>query len=293
MEKTTVLARLHLTVDFDRAGRRWLQRYPDALFAREDGGAFLAEFGDTWESLFVQASQAEVADYFTQLGLPREHLPFVQPGERYRGSWVLDAVVVMAGTVGTAYAVLKGVSELPDIADGLTKLKNRISDRFKPRMNDAIRDRLLQTAASSQGNALEVQTPPLPPAHLITVDLVIDARPVLSLTPALLKAHRVHLSIGVSRDSFSLENLGDEAMRNVRLGLFRTETERHQWAYQDAYMGEVPLLSPKQTVTKRLGEFRDQRGNLLDISDGAAAHVDCWVEDSHGIYLFRFFLENE
>jgi hypothetical protein len=293
MEKTTVLARLHLAVDFDQAGRRWLQRYPDAWFCREDGSLFLAEFGHTWESLFVESAQAEVAEYFTQLGLPSEHLPFVQPGERYRGSWVLDAAIVMAGTVGTAYAVLKGVSDLPDIADGLTKLKKRIGDRFKPRINDAVRDQLLQTAASSQSNSLELQTPPRPPVHLIAVDLVIDARPVLSLTPALLKAHRVHLSIGVSRDSFSLENLGDEAMRNMKLGLFRTETERHQWAYQDAYTGDVPLLSPKQTVTKRLGEFRDRRGNLLDMSDGAAAYVDCWVEDSHGIYLFRFFLESE
>ena len=31
----------------------------------------------------------------------------------------------------------------------------------------------------------------------------------------------------------------------------------------------------------------------MDMSDGEAAYVDSWVQDDHGIYLFRFFLEAE
>jgi hypothetical protein len=58
-------------------------------------------------------------------------------------------------------------------------------------------------------------------------------------------------------------------------------------------MAEIPLLSGQQTVAKHLGEFRAQDGTRLDMSDGQAAFVDCWVEDKFGIYLFRFFLEEE
>jgi hypothetical protein len=289
MEKTTVLARLRVTLDFSREAQDWLQRLPDVWFASQGGTSFLAEFGGTWERLFLEAAEPEIKGYLTELGVPEEHIPQVRAGERYRGSWVLEAAVVMAGTVGTAYTVFKGISELPEIADGLTRLKERILKRFHPRIDGQVRKEL---EACSTRNAGSPQISP-PPKRLVDVDLVIDARPVLSLTPALMKGHRIYLSVAVSRDSFTLENLGDEPMRDIRLGLFRTETERHQWAYQDSYIGEIPLLSGRQTVAKTLGEFRDRAGNRLDMSDGAAAFVDCWIEDRAGIYLFRFYLEKE
>jgi hypothetical protein len=99
--------------------------------------------------------------------------------------------------------------------------------------------------------------------------------------------------VAVSRDSFTLENLGDEPSRDVRIGLFRTRTERQHWAYQDSYMGNFPLVSSRQTIAKNLGEFIDRAGNRFDLSDGDEVYVDCWVQDSHGIYLFCFFLEKE
>lgn len=290
MEKTTVLAKMRLTLELNEAAKDWLRRSPEAWFAQRDGDAFLAEFGGRWERVFVEVAEHEVQAYFRELSVPLDHLPIVQTGERYTGWWILEAAVVMVGTVGTAYTALKGVSELPAIADGLGKLKDRIAKKVRPNLDSAVHEQLTETAQHSTPKILGLT--PLP-RTATAIDLVIDARPIRSLTPALMRSHRVHLSVGVSRDSFTLENLDDTPTSDVRLGLFRTATERHQWAYQDAYMGGVPLLSGKQTIAKPLSDFRDSRGNRLDMSDGAAAYVDCWVEDRHGIYLFRFFLDQE
>jgi hypothetical protein len=297
MEKTTVLANLRLTMQFNEVTLKWLGGFPDSWVSREDGSAFLSEYGGTWEKLFLETANHEVRAHFAELGVAHERLPFVQIGERYRGSWVAEASIVMAGTVSTAYAVLKGISELPKIAEGLSTLKAAVQKRLQPLLDRAVRDELIQTLNLSSPRQLQTRPgpqfqQPSPPPTVVRTDFTLDARPLASLSPVV-KAHRVHLSIGVSRDGFALENLDDEPLRNVRLGLFRTKTERNQWSYGDSYMASLTILSARQTISKKLGDFRDGRGNLLDMSDGEAAYVDCWVQDDHGIYLFRFFLETE
>jgi hypothetical protein len=291
MEKETVLARIRLTLDLNEQTKAWLRTMPNAWFAQSDGSGFLSEFGGTWERLFVEDAQAEIQHFFQELGVSPDHMPMVRTGERYVGSWIADASVVMFGSVGTAYTVLKGVSELPEIADGLSKLKQRIVKRLRPHLDSAVRDSLNGAARNVIPGEVLGLTPP--PRSVATVDLVIDARPTLSLTPALMKSHQIHLSVAVSRQSLTLENLGDVPMTDVRLGLFSAATERNQWSFGDAYAADVPLLSGKQTVAKRIAEFRGQGGDCLDMSNGAAAFVDCWIQDRSGIYLFRFFLEQE
>src|SRR5262249_40384393 len=105
MEKTTVLARLRLTVRFNEAAREWCAVHPRAWYARDEGTVFLSEYGGTWEGAFMEIVQPEVQRYFANLGLPRDKLPFVRVGEKYRGSWVLDAVVAIAATIGTTYTI--------------------------------------------------------------------------------------------------------------------------------------------------------------------------------------------
>lgn len=291
MEKETVLARLRLTLELNEETKLWLRGMPDAWFAQRNGDGFLAEFGGTWERIFVATAEAEVQSFFRERGLSTDRLPVVRAGERYVGSWIAEAAVVMFGTVGTAYTILKGISELPEIADGLSKLKERIASKLRPQLDSAVRDALTTSAQNhASGQVLGLRPPP---RHVAAVDLAIDARPMLSLTPALMKSHQIHLSVGVSRESLTLENLGEGPMRDVRVGLFRTASERNQWSFEDAYSGGVALLSGKQTVAKRLEEFCDRSGNHLDMSDGASSFVDCWIQDRSGIYLFRFFLEQE
>jgi hypothetical protein len=298
MEKTTVLANLRLTMRFNEATVQWLRRFSDSWVSKEDGSVFLSEYGRSWEALFLDAAKHEAQAYFAERGLPQERLPFIQVGERYRGSFIIDAYLVMAATVSTTYAVLKAISELPQLAEGLSTVKAAVQKRLDPVLNRAVRHQLIQTLNLSEPSGPrprfpERQTePPLPPPTVVETDFMLDARPLASLTPVV-KTHKVHLSVGISRDAFTLENLGDQPLRNVRLGLFRTETERNQWSYADSYMAGCNLLSAGQTTSKELREFRDRQGNLMDMSDGEAAYVDSWVQDDHGIYLFRFFLEAE
>jgi hypothetical protein len=296
MEKTTVLANLRLTMRFNAATLKWLRSFPDSWASREEGSVFLSEFGGTWEQIFLEAINQEVHSYFAELGVPRERLPFVQTGERYRGSWVVEAAIVMAGTVSTAYAALKGVSELPKIAEGLSTVKAAMQSRLQPLLDRAVRDQLIQTLDLNRHEERKLPQWPVgasaAPRTLVETDFTLDARPLASLSP-IVKAHKLHLAAGVSREGFTLENLCDEPLRNVRLGLFRGRTEKNQWTYNESYMSGFAFLSGRQTISKTLSEFRDERGNPLDMSDGEAAYVDCWVQDDHGIYLFRFFLEAE
>jgi hypothetical protein len=108
-----------------------------------------------------------------------------------------------------------------------------------------------------------------------------------------MKSHKVHLNLAISRDAFILENLGDDLMRDIRIGIFKSITERHQWSYADSFMGTVNMLSSKQTITKDVSEFKDSSGNDLDLDDNMYLHIDCWIQDNHGIYLFNFYLEKE
>ncbi len=294
MEKTTVLFRLRFTIEFSKEMIAWLSNFQDAWFAREGGNAFLKELGGTWTQTFDRIVNQEVRDYFRSLGLSAEFMPFIQHGETYRGSWVMEAAVVMRGTMGRAYSALRSVADLSSIAEGFTNLKRKMLQRLNFEINEEVRNNIYQVAQNTNTPNVAATLQQLPPPQMLAViDLIVDARPLLSLTPAAMKSHKIHLSVAVSRESFTLENLGDDALRDVHIGLFRTATERNQWNYGDSYQGLFPLVSGHQTIAKRLGEFSDQLGNRFDLSDGQEAYVDCWIHDSHGIYIFRFFLERE
>jgi len=295
MEKTTVLFRLRITIEFSREMLAWLNNFPDAWFSRDGGNAFLRELGGTWTNTFDRVVNQETRNYFGHLGLSDEYMPFIQHGETYVGSWVMEAAIVMRGTMGRAYNALRGISDLSNIAEGFTSLKSQMLQKLDMEINQEVRNAISLTAQNP--NAIGMATAPQqlspPPPKPIVTDLIIDARPLHALTPAAMKSHKIHLSVAISRDSFTLENLGDEPLRDVQIGLFRTATERNQWNYADSYMGNFPLVSNQQTIAKTLGEFRDRFGNRFDLSDGQAVYVDCWVSDSHGIYVFRFFLERD
>lgn len=298
MEKTTVLARLRYTIEFTQEAREWFQNFPDAWFARESGYVFLSELGRTWSKAIESVTEDEVKKYFSQLNIPQNYMPFIAETDTYRGSWIMEGAIVMAGTVGTSYAVLKGIapeSDLSQIVTGLTNLKDAIRDKVQRRLNREVNEALYSTATQSirQNDTPHQPSIPTPPRRPVTTSFVIDARPILSLTPAALKSHKIHLSVAVSRDSFVLENLGDTSLTDVRIGLFRSSVQRHSWSYADAYTGQIPLVSAKQTVTKGITSFANQSGQRFDLSDGNDVHIDCWVQDNHGIYLFHFFIEGE
>lgn len=296
MEQVTVLARLRFTISLTQETQNWLARYfgdnSNAWFAADGGSLLLSEYEQTWRALFNRIAEPVFRDYFQSLGVPQEHLPFIQYGDSYLGSWEMEAALTMLGTVGTAYAVIKSVSELPELADNLSELKHRIFPKLRSQVNREVSKKIYHHTIVADGRDMAPRIPP-PPSIPATVGFVIDARPLRALTPVLLKSHQVHLAVAVSRESFTLENLGDTVLRDVRIGLFKSRTQRYQFNYEESHKGLFPLLSPKQTVAKDLSEFRDNSNFRFDVSDREPVHIDCWVSDSHGIYVFHFFLDQE
>lgn len=259
---------------------------------------FLSEFGRTWRNVIESITEEEVRKYFSQFNIPQNYMPSVAETDTYRGSWIMEGAIVMAGTVGTSYAILKGIapeSDLSQIVNGLTNLKDAIQDKVQRRLDREVNETLYSTARQSikQNNPPHRPSVPTPPTKPITTSFVIDARPILSLTPATLRSHKIHLSVAVSRDSFVLENLGDTSLTNIRIGLFKSSVQRHQWSYAEAYTGQIPLISAKQTITKAIHSFANQSGHRFDLSDREDIHVDCWVQDNHGRYISHFFIEGE
>jgi hypothetical protein len=287
MEKETILAKLHVTMRFSESAKTWLDQANEQniWFAKEQGTAFFSEFRGTWDRALVESCEPLVHGYFTKLGCPQNMLPRIRVLESYAGSWIMEAAITMFATVGTTYTILQGLSELPEMADGLNKLKDRLKKEFTELTSRKVRETLT-------GNPHSKALPPLPPKPIIA-DFIIDARPLLSLTPSKMMSHKIHLSVGVSRDAFTLENLGDEPLRDIRIGLFKGHSQRNQWSYADSFMGTVSLLSGHQTITKPIDDFRSSSGQELTLQEPTDLHVDAWIQDEHGIYLFMFFVAQE
>lgn len=281
MENETVLARLNAVLEFTDQGKEWLSAHPDLWFAREGGNLFWGEFRGRWNTIFVEALEPAFKDYFWEIGVPEEQVPEVRVVETYPGSWVIDAVLLMGGSIGTVYAVLKGVSELPKIAEGIEQVREWARRDLEKTFESSVRSQVQQS--SNQQLAL--------PPKLVNTTFTIDARPVQALQPDKALDHQIHLSVGMSRSGFTLENLGDEPMRDVRIGIFRSLGQRSQWSFADAYSAGISLLSGKQTISKPINGFCHHGGNTLDLSDPNPLYVDCWIQDQTGIYLFNFYLE--
>ena len=282
MPKETIIAKLRGQLDFTEEAQLWLQNQ-DVWFAKERGQAFFTEMRGSFSHAFQEVSQEEIDAFLHQFDFPQDQKPRVQILEVYQGSLIMEAAVTMAGGMGTVYATIKAISELPKLADGFEDLKKRIEKRFQKQAE--------KTAAGVISSPRERPYSAIPPLHLLNADLTIDARPLRSLQPDAAKDHKIHLSVAVSRAGLVLENLGDETMRDVRIGIFCSPSRRNQWSFTDSFSGLVSLLSPRQTISKRIEEFCNGSGAVLDLDSVSPAFVDCWIQDEHGIYLFNFHLE--
>jgi len=285
MEKETILAKLKLTISFNEETKKWASQYSEnsnVWFLASEGSQFFGEFRGTWDNIFIDNAQEEVRNYFLSLDISENNLPYVKVLESYSGSWIIEAAILMGTTIGSTYAILKGVSELPDIVDGILELKNRIKKRFHKKANEKARDLLID-----QSNRLQIKQPP---KNIVDTDFTIDARPILSLSPAKMKHHYIHLSVGVSQESITIENLSNDIVKNVRIGLFKSKSKRDQWSYGDSYMGFLDIISPNQTLSKSLEDFQNSHSEKMIIDD-LPINIDCWIQDDFGIYIFMFYLE--
>ena len=292
MEKQTIILRITATIDFGQEAINWMDEITNGRsdnelsnlwIIKDHGQYFLNEFRGQFGEILIEEIDSEVQAYFKERGMSEEYLPKAEVVETFAGSLTIATIVAIGYAVGKTYEVIKGVSEIPETVGGLTKLKNSIVNKFRRRSNAKAKE-ILDDQAKRQNL-------PAPPQNIIDVkNFVIDARPLSALRPSEMKSHSIHLTAGVSQESFTLENLGTEEMRDLQIGLFVGEDKRNQWSFADAYIGSVSLLSPKQTISKTLEEFSHMTHGKLVIKD-IPAHVDCWIQDLYGIYLFNFYLD--
>ena len=292
MQKETVIAIVRAEIAFSQEMQAFLSQFSDnenAWFARDSGELLLAEFGQEWNNNFIEVTQSVFDSYFNDIGLPEYQRPKVKLTDSRRGSWIMEAALTMFGTIGTTYTILKAFAELPKLAEGLEdtkkKLQKELSARFKKKVPERIE------------RVLEHVTPPalLPPpavASQVVVTCSIDARPLRGLTPDVAKSHAIHLSVAVSRSAISIENLGDRPIENLRIGLFKSASQKQNWNFGDAYTKTLPRLSGRQSTSLSIDQFASELdGTILDLSDAMPLYVDSWLQDNSGIYLFNFYLE--
>jgi len=285
--KETILAKIRSTMHFSEETYLWFRKISninkDIWFLREEGSLFFPEYRGIWNEIMVSSIEPIINDYFLDLGLPKDKLPKVKIYESYHGSWIIDAALIMSGGIGATYLILKGISELPKIADGLMELKERLKIAFSGKASN--------TAASFLNNQSKQFNLPAPPKNPIITDFIIDARPLTSLSPSIMKSHKIHLNVAISKESLTIENLGEDVMRDIQIGIFKSYSQKNQWQYADSYKGTISIISSKQTIMKEISDFRDSQGQELNLIDNSPLYIDTWVQDSHGIYLFMFLLE--
>lgn len=176
MEEETVLAKLKVTVTFSKNIPKWFKEIHtlDRRFVEKDSTAFFSGFKDILEKTLICSSEPFIHLYFLKLGLPADKLPQIKVYKSYSGSWIIEAAIVIFASVGTAYTILKGISELPQIADGITELMRRIKEEFTKKANQIVFEQIK--------SALSKEKRPLP-STLINADITTDISPLLSLIP--------------------------------------------------------------------------------------------------------------
>lgn len=290
MQKETIIAKIRASVGIDSESLSWWGHlsnneleYRDYWFLQNSGQAFLSEFRGIWERELVNVCEEEISNYFTEIGLQDEFRPKVKITETFQGSWIMDAVVTISSTIGGTYAAFKGVSEIPDIVEGLEKLKNKIVQKYRHTISTKTKE--------IYNDFSEKYTLPPPKDNIVTInDFVIDARPLLALKPDLLKSHSIHLSVAINSTALTIENLGEEPLENINIGIFNNKNKINNYQYAYSYQGYLNFLSPKQTISKNLLDFKKPGGEILKIED-LPSYVDIWIQDNFGIYLFNFLLD--
>ncbi len=276
MVKETVLANMRTVITYTDDAHAWSKGAGKFV---QDERSYLGEFSGRWNQIFLSTVSKPIVDYFADLGLRDSEQLNIHVTESFPGSWVIDAVIVLQLSGASTYALLKGLSEIPNMVDGLNRLKEKIlGPQLDKEINEGVRSALAQTHEQAH--------PSPPPERAADVDFVLDARPMLSLTPGTFDSHSIHLAVALAEDSLSIENLGDDPLHNLSLGLFVGDAPRQDWSWKDAYRASVPALGARQTLVKSESGFQDNHHRTPDLENNS--FVDCWIQDRNGIYLFQF-----
>lgn len=288
MSEETVLAELRTDIRYGKETQAWIAAGPAADASAQDSGpgmwfsdesTFLGEFSYSFQRSIIEMAEQPVKAYFADLGLDDPELVKVRVTGSHSGSLVITAVIVMAAALGVTYKVLKELSELPAMVDGLNRLRREVLD---PTIEESINEE----AAERLGESAERAGFPPPPPHPVDVSLSLDTRPLQSLQPGQAASRRIHLGVAVDDVSLSIENLDGEPLDNLLIGVFVGNQPRHEWSMKDAFRTSVPSLGGRQTIVRSATDFINDQGATPDLA--AKRFIDCWVQDEGGIHLFQF-----
>jgi hypothetical protein len=292
MNEETVLAGLRTEIRYSGETLAWAGLLPSEEGDSDsshlgawvaDESAFLGEFRGSYERLVVGFAEPAFRDYFAALGLDEPDLVKVRVTDSFPGSWIVEATIAIATTTGVAYKILKELSGFPAMVDGLSRLRQ---ESLRPQIEAGIEAEASQhLRATAERAGL-----PSPPPHPVDVSLSLDTRPLQSLRPEPPVRREIHLAVAVTDDTVSIENLGEETLEGLRIGLFAGNEPRHSWGLDDAYRASVPSLGGKQTIARAAADFRNDKGEAPDLAN--AAFVECWVQDTEGIHLLQFIRDS-
>ena len=145
MEKETVIAKVRGELFFSDEGMDYIEHLEGSWVTENGGDNFLQEFGRHWNQIFSDYGQNLFGEYFRELGLDIKSVPQFIVVDSDRGSWVMNATLTVLTSVGSVYVMLKGLSELPKIADGLEELKSRFSNELSEIFQKEVNERIEPT----------------------------------------------------------------------------------------------------------------------------------------------------
>lgn len=205
-------------------------------------------------SALCELTKPALERHFVAMGLPGEFTVDVVPIRSSFGSWIVEAAVLI-GALASGYSVVKALSQVPSILDGLEELSNRLLRLFARKAN-----RICQEHLEPASQLLGL---PTPPETLVTADLRIEpvtqpgrvyGQPNTGGTPT---RHDLASEILMK----ALEECGVDDP-NVLLfnAIFSGDTEKAKSALED---GANPELGHIAVLNKHLGTvLRDAKSKL-------------------------------
>lgn len=280
MEKNVILAKINFLMDFSDETKLWLcdLEKNNPKYRNEVDLDYFSSNKEEWKSIFVNSSQNIINEFFLDLGLSEEYLPKVEVQDCYSGSFVINAdIFIITSGFTLLFNSINGFSGIPQICEGLNGLK--------PKWNESTRDIISEKTYQYLKNTFNQR----PPKATVDTKITIDTRPLLALNERDMRSQRVQINVGLSQHSFKLENLGDETISYLRVGLFIGFTKEKLCEFENSYKKGINNLSAHKSININLCDFLDKNGNSFELPQ-EPVDIVCWIEDGNGIYLFQFYL---
>ncbi|AXV40390.1 hypothetical protein [Methanobacterium sp. BAmetb5] len=280
MENNVILAKINFFMDLSDETKIWLcdLEKNNPCFRNEIDLDYFSFNKEKWKIIFVNSSQQIIDEFFLDLGLSKEYLPKIEVQDYYSGSFVINADIIISSGLTLLFNSIHGFSGVPQIYEGLKGLKTK--------WNESIRDIISKEVYQDLKNTYNQR----PPRVTVDTKIAIDTRPLLDLNERDMRSQSAQINVGLSRHSFKLENLSEETISHLRVGLLIGFSKEKLCEFENSYQNGINNLFAHKSITINLCDFLDKNGNSFDLPR-EPVYIVCWVEEGNGIYFFQFYLD--